>query len=93
MSEVSQDQHLTMDTSVENAIWLHHDDGQILKFVERADGLYAHHRSNSSYRIIAHIVNTQTVESRKSEYTRCQVAPADKAYDVWHTLRNQKSKN
>ena len=44
MSEVAQDQRLTMDTSVENAIWLHHDDGQILKFVECAGGLYAHAR-------------------------------------------------
>ena len=74
LSEVAQDRHLTMDTSAENAIWLHHDDGQILKFVECAGGLYAHDRSNPSHKITTHIINTQSVESRKSEYTRRQVA-------------------
>ena len=66
MSEVAQECHLTMDTSVENAIWLHCDDGRILKFVECAGGLYAHHRSNPSHKITTHIVNTQTLESCKS---------------------------
>ena len=73
MSEVAQDRRLTMDTSLENAIWLHRDDGQILKFVECAGGLYAHDRTNSSHKVTTHIVNTQTVESRKSKYTRRQV--------------------
>ena len=68
-----------MDTSVENAIWLHRDDRQILKFVECAGGLYAHDRTNSSHKVTTHIVNTQTVESRKSEYTRRQVDEADRA--------------
>ena len=56
-----------MDTSVENAIWLHRDDEQILKFVECAGGLYAHDRPNSSHKVTTHIVNTQTVKSHKSE--------------------------
>ena len=30
MSEVAQDWRLTMDTSAENAIWLHRDDGHFL---------------------------------------------------------------
>ena len=66
MSEVAQDWCLTMDASVENAIWMHCDDGQILKFLECVGGLYAHDRTNSSHKITTHIVNTQTVESRKS---------------------------
>ena len=74
MSEVSQDWCLNMDTLVENAIWLHRDDGQILKFVECAGGLYAHDRTNPNHKITTHIVNTQTVESRKSIYTRRQIA-------------------
>ena len=71
---VAQDCHLTMDTSVENAIWLHRDDGQILKCVECAGVLYAHDRSNPSHKITTRIVKTQTVESCKSEYTHRQVA-------------------
>ena len=86
MSEVAQDWHLTMDTSVENAIWLHREDGQILKFVECAGGLYDHDRSNSSHKINIHIVNTQTVESCKSEYTLLQVAWADRARNLIRCL-------
>ena len=82
MSENAQECRLTMDTSVENAIWLHHDDGQILKFVECAGGLYAHDRSNPSHKIVKHIVITQTVESCKSAYTCCQLASADKAHNL-----------
>ena len=84
MSEVAQEQQLTMDTSVENAIWLHRGDGHVLKFVECAGGLYAHDRTNSSHRITAHIVHTQTVASLKAQYTRRQVERADKAHNlIW----------
>ena len=38
MSEVAQDWQLTIDALVENAIWLHQYDGQILKFVECSGG-------------------------------------------------------
>ena len=82
MSEVVQDWRLTMDTLVENAIWVYHDDGQILKFVECAGGLYAHDRSNPSHKITTHIVNTETVESCKSEYTRCQETQAYRARNL-----------
>ena len=58
MSEVAQDRRLTMDTSVENAIWLHCDDGQILNFVECAGGLYAHDKSNPSHKIMPKHINT-----------------------------------
>ena len=64
MLEVAQDWRLTVDTLVENAIWF-----QILKFVECVGGLYTHDRSNFSHKITTHIINTQTVESRKFEYT------------------------
>ena len=86
MSEVAQDRRLTMDTLVENAIWLHPDDGQILKFVECAGGLYAHDRTNSSHKVTTHIVNTQTAESHKSEYTCTQVDWADKARNLIRRL-------
>ena len=46
---------------MENAIWLHCDDGWILNFVECAAGLYAHDKSNPSHEITTHIENTQTV--------------------------------
>ena len=69
MLEVAQDWRLIMDTLVENAIWMHRDDGHILKFVECDGGLYAHDRSNPSHKITTHIVNTQTVESSKSKYS------------------------
>ena len=82
MSEVAQDRPLTMDTSVENAIWMHCDDGHILEFVECNGGLYAHDRTHPSHKLITHIVNTQTVESSKSEYTLCQVARADRACNL-----------
>ena len=86
MSEVAQDQRLIMDTSVENAIWMHPDDGQILKFVECAGGLYAHERSKPCHKITTHIVNTQTVESRKSEYTHGQVAWVDRTRNLIRRL-------
>ena len=86
MSEVAQDRRLTMDTSLENAIWLHRDDGQILKFVECAGGLYAHDRTNSSHKVTTHIVNTQTVESLKSEYTCRQVDLLDQARNLIQRL-------
>ena len=79
MSEVAQEWRLTMDTLVENAIWLHRGDGQVLKFVECARGLYAHDRTNSSHRITTHIVNTQTLALLKTQYTRHQVERANKA--------------
>ena len=85
MLEVTQDWRLTMDTSVENAIWVHRDDRHILKFVEYAGGFYieyAHDRFNPSHKITTHIVHTQTLESRKSEYTRHQVAWADRARNL-----------
>ena len=62
---------------VRNAIWLHRGEGQVLKFVECAGGLYAHDRTNSSHSITAHIVNTQTVETLKAQYSRRQVERAD----------------
>ena len=71
-----------MDTLVENAIWLHRGDGQVLKFVECAGGFYAHDRTNASHKITAHIVNTQTVETLKAQYTRCQVERANKAHNL-----------
>ena len=84
MSEVAQERRLTMDILVENAIWLHRGDRQVLKFVECAGGLYAHDRTNSSRKITTHIVNTQTVESLKAHYTRRQVERDDKARDlIW----------
>ena len=86
MLEVAQDQCLTMDTYVENAIWVHCDDGQILKLVECAGGLYAHDRSNPSHKITTHIVHTQTVESCKSEYNRRQVARVDRARNLIQRL-------
>ena len=73
-----------MDTLVEKAVWLHRGDGQVLKFVECAGGLYAYDRTNSSHKITTHIVNTQTVEFLKAQYTRRQVQRADKACDlIW----------
>ena len=84
MSENAQECRLTMDTSVENAIWLHRDDGQIRKFVECAGGLYTHDISNPSHKITTHIVHTQTVESRKSQYTQYKSARVDKAHNlIW----------
>ena len=86
MLKVAQDWPLTMDTLVEHDIWVHRDGGHILKFVECAGGLYAHDRSNPSHKITTHIVNTQTVESHKSEYTRCQVARTDRARNLIQCL-------
>ena len=86
ISEVAQDRCLTMNALVESAIWMHHEDGQILKFVECAGGLYAHDRSNTSHKITTHIVNTQTLESRKSKYTHRQVARADRAHNLIQRL-------
>ena len=86
MSEVVQDWCLIMDTLVENAIWLHREDGQILKFVEHAGGLYAHDRSNPSHEITTHVVNTHIVESHKSKYTCRQAAWADRARNLIQRL-------
>ena len=44
MSEVAHNRPLAIDTSVENAIWMHQDDRQILKFVECAGGYHTHHK-------------------------------------------------
>ena len=74
MLEVAQERRLTVNTYVENAIWLHCDNGRIIKFMESAGGLYAHDRSNPSHKITTHIVNTRTVESHKSECTHHQLA-------------------
>ena len=75
-----------MDTLVENAIWLHRGDGQVLKFVECAGGLYAHDRTNSSHKIATHIINIQTVESLKAQYTCRQVERANKVHDLIRRL-------
>ena len=88
MSEVVQEQRLTMETLVENAIWLHCGGGQILKFVECTGGLYAHDRTNCSHSITAHIINTQTVETLKAKYTRHQVERANKARNlIWRLAK------
>ena len=54
MLEGAKEHCLTMATSMEKAIWLHCNDGQVLKFVECAGGLYAHDRSNPSHKINTH---------------------------------------
>jgi len=66
MKEVRKLCHVTMDTSIEPTLFVHHLDGSIMKFKEQESGLYIFKpNSNTSINIYPHCTLVTTIEENK----------------------------
>ena len=71
---------VTVDTSIENAICVHTDDGKVLKFVEVESGLYLlqNNKPDTNKKISAYSYLT-LVKANRSNFTAKQLKRADLA--------------
>ena len=66
MKEVQKVCCVTMDTSIEPTLFVHHLDGSIMKFEEQESGLYIFKpNSNTSINIYPHCTLVTTIEENK----------------------------
>jgi len=74
---------ITMDTSVEAALCVHHSDGSIMKFIKYNSGLYYHDAAaavqpNSNENVIDYSF-VSTVANNKAQFPCCEIEGVDKA--------------
>ena len=75
------DTKITMDTSQERAMLLHHGD-KVFKFIECIDGLYYLDTNLKSKSTVSNYSFINTVEGNKSQFTKRDIAGADRAREI-----------
>jgi Zinc knuckle len=88
LSEVRKVCRVTMDTSVEAAIFVHRKDGSKMKFEEHKDGLY-YYETNIQPPVITDVVAhsfIHTVTDNKTLFVAREIDAADKARELYRKL-------
>ena len=80
-----------MDTSVEDALCVHHSDGSIMKLIGYGSGLHYHYAAaavqpNSNENVIDYSF-VSTVANNKTQFPRCEIEGADKARALYRKIR------
>ena len=84
MKEVQKVCCVTMDTSIEPTLFVHHLDGSIMKFEEQESGLYIFKPNcNTFFNIYPHCTLVTTIEENKKMFTKRQVCNAESARDLY----------
>jgi len=82
--------HITMDTSVDGAMFVHRNDGSMLKFQEFASGLHYYDvETKSSNHGVINYPNSsfiQTVKENKTKYTKRKIQGADDARRLYRNI-------
>ena len=87
MKEVRKLCHVTMDTSIEPTLFVHHLDGSIMKFKEQESGLYIFKPNcNTFFNIYPHCTLVTTIEENKKMFTKRQVCNAELARDLYRKI-------
>ena len=70
---------VTVDTDIENAVYIHLDNGSVTKFKEVESGIYLLSSSNYTKQKVSAYLYLTLVKSNKSNFTRRQLKMADLA--------------